>query len=50
MMALHLNLNRDSKAKPEPFTTIDCMNFIEREPEKEYTQEELEAYANKLFG
>lgn len=50
MMALHLNLNRDSKQRPEPFTALECMNFVEREPEKVYSQEELEAYAAKIFG
>lgn len=50
MMALHANLNRDSKNKPEPFTALDFMNFVEREPEREYTIEELEAYAAKIFG
>lgn len=48
MMALHLNLNRDSKT--EPFKALDMMNFIEKPPEKVYTMEELEAYAAKIFG
>lgn len=49
-MAMTANINRDSKAKPEPFTATDFMNFVEKEPEKQYTQEELEAYAEKIFG
>lgn len=28
-MALTLNLNRDTKARPTPFTPIECMNFVD---------------------
>ena len=50
IMSLHLNLNRDPKTKPEPFNAIDCMNFIEREPEKVLTPEEIEAHFDRIFG
>lgn len=49
-MALVANCNRDSKSKPEPFKARDFMNFVQSEPEKIYTVEELEAYASKIFG
>jgi hypothetical protein len=49
-MALHLNLNRDSKTKPEPFTALECMNFIKPPPEKLLTPEEIEACFDKMFG
>jgi len=49
-MALTANLNRDSEKRPEPFTAVDFMNFCEKKPEREYTVEELEAYAEKVFG
>jgi hypothetical protein len=49
-MALQLNLNRDPNVKSEPWTLYDCMNFVERPPEKVYSAEELEAYAKKVFG
>lgn len=50
MMALHANINRDSKQRREPYLAKDFMNFIEKEPEKVATPEELEAYANQIFG
>jgi hypothetical protein len=50
MMSLHCNLNRDSKQRPEPFTAIDFMNFVERPPEKELTLEEIEAHFDRMFG
>lgn len=28
-MALTLNLNRDTKARPTPFTALECMNFVD---------------------
>lgn len=46
--ALHLNLNRDPKR--EPFKASDCMNYVDPEPEKIYSEEELEAYAKSIFG
>ena len=49
-LALHLNLNRDSKQRSEPFTALECMNYVVKPPEKIYTVEELEAYADKIFG
>lgn len=49
-MALTANLNRDSEKRPDPFMATDFMNFYEKEPEREYTVEELEAYAAKVFG
>lgn len=52
MMALHCNLNRDAKKQPDPFTALDFMNFtdMQKEPERELTEEELEAYAKQIFG
>lgn len=50
IMALTLNLNRDPKTKHEPYDARDYMNYVDPEPEKIYTQEELEAYADKIFG
>jgi hypothetical protein len=44
------NLNRDSKARPEPFTAIDFMRFVERPPEKVLTAEEIEAHLSRIFG
>jgi hypothetical protein len=51
-MALTANINRDSEKHPEPFKATDFMNFYDRpeEIEREYTAEELEAYAQKVFG
>ena len=49
-MALTANTNRDPKARLEPFRAKEFMNFLEAEPEKIYTVEELEAYASKIFG
>ena len=49
-MALLSNINRDSKVKPEAFKAIDFMDYIDREPERVYTDEELEEYAKKIFG
>lgn len=49
-MAMVANINRDSKLKPEPFKAKDFMNFVQSEPEKIYTVEELEAYADKIFS
>lgn len=49
-MAMTANINRDSKNRPEPFAAVDFMNFVEREPEKVLTQEELEEAADRLFG
>jgi hypothetical protein len=49
-MAFHHNLHRDETKRSEPFKAIDFMNFIEDIPEKIYTKEELEAYADKVFG
>lgn len=48
-MALHLNLNRDPDKRPAPFTARECMSFEEPEEERIYTDEELEAYADKIF-
>jgi len=50
IMALHANLNRDSKQRSEPFTAMDFMNFVERPPEKILTPEEIEACFDKIFG
>lgn len=50
LMALTANINRDSTIRPEPFTAIGFMDFLEKEPEKIYTQAELEAYADKVFS
>lgn len=49
-MALEYNLNRDAKTHPKPYETREFMNFIEEPEEKIYSVEELEAYADKLFG
>lgn len=42
-MAMTANINRNQEARPEPFTALDFMNFMETEkPEpKEETPEEL---------
>ena len=50
MMALHCNMNRDPKQRPEPFTAMDFMNFVERPPEKVLSLEEIEAHFDKMFG
>lgn len=52
MMALHCNLNRDAKKQPEPFAALDFMNFTDKqkEPERELTPDELDAYAREIFG
>lgn len=50
MMALHCNINRDSKSKPEPYRAIDFMNFIEKPEEKELTPAEIEAELTRLYG
>ena len=50
IMALHCNLNRDPKSKPEPFAAVDFMNFVERPPEKVLTAEEIEKEFDKIFG
>jgi hypothetical protein len=49
-MAMNANINRDSKTKPEPFNSLDFMNFVERPPEKVLTLEEIEAHFDKMFG
>jgi hypothetical protein len=49
-MALTANINRDEKVKSEPWKSSDFMNFQEQEPERIYTDEELEEYAKKVFG
>lgn len=50
--ALTLNLNRDPKIRPEPFTSDDCRNFKEREEKVE--QEDPETLSavirSKIFG
>lgn len=48
--ALHLNLNRDTKNRPKPFTALECMNFIEQQPERILTPEEIEAEFDKILG
>ena len=49
-MAFQHNINRDPKETPEPYKSLDFMNFVEEPPEKIYTPEELEAYADKIYG
>lgn len=49
-MAFHHNLNRDEKRRPEAFTALEFMNFVVEPPEKIYTPEELQAYADRIFG
>lgn len=49
-MALHLNLNRDPKSQPEPFKATDFMNFLEKEPERKLTPEEIEQQLDRMFG
>lgn len=49
-MAFHHNLHRDEKKKPEAFKALDFMNYVVEPPEKIYTVEELEAYADRIFG
>lgn len=48
-MALQLNLNRDPKQRSEPFTALECMNFVEKEPEKILTPEEIEEHLDRIF-
>lgn len=50
VMSMTANLNRDSKQKSEPFKPVDFMHYVQKEPEKVYTKEELEAYTAKIFG
>ena len=49
ILAMIANINRDPDKKPTPFTAHDFMNFVEEPEERIYTQEELEAYADKVF-
>ena len=49
-MALTLNLHRDSKSRPEPFTAAECMNFTETPPERKLTDEEIEQHFKGIFG
>jgi len=49
-MAFHHNINRDTKKQREPFKALDFMNFVVEPPERKYTVEELEAYADSIFG
>lgn len=51
MMALHCNINRDSKQRPEPYTAKDFTNFIEWPEEKpvEQSPEELAAAIKNLL-
>ena len=49
-MALLANINRDPKAKPEPFSASDFMRFIEHEPEPQLTQEEKDAMIDRILG
>lgn len=48
-MSLTANLNRDPKGKPEPFTALDFMNFVEQETEKKMTQEEIDKELDRIF-
>lgn len=48
-MALTANINRDPEKRPDPYKNKDFMNYLEPEPEKIYSAEELEAYADKVF-
>jgi hypothetical protein len=50
-MAMTANLNRDSKKRPQPFTALDFMNYIEQPEEKELTPEEyFEKIDKEIFG
>jgi len=49
-MALHCNINRDSKNKPEPYKAIDFMNFVDTPPERKLTDTEIEAELTRIFG
>jgi len=52
-MALTANMNRDSKARPEPFRSIDFMHFVERPPVKaaDLGDEQVQAQIDKeIFG
>jgi hypothetical protein len=49
-MAFHHNIHRDATKRPEPFKALDFMNFVVEPPEKIYTAEELEKYADSIFG
>lgn len=48
-MAMTANMNRDTKAKPEPFEAFDFMSFVEKPKERELTPEEVEALLDKMF-
>lgn len=49
-MALVANINRDAKSKPEPFNASDFMRFIEHEPERKLTPEEIDAELDRILG
>lgn len=50
VMALHSNINRDSKQRPEPFKALDFMNFVEQPPERKLTDAQIETELTKIFG
>lgn len=50
IMSLHCNLNRDPKTKAEPWNAMEFMNYVEKPPEKKFSQAELERYADSIFG
>jgi hypothetical protein len=49
-MAMTANLNRNSKQKVEPFKAVEFMHYVQKEPERVYTPEELEAALDQILG
>lgn len=51
MMALHCNINRDSKTKPEPFHPVEFMNFSDAPDNQPATlEEEIDRIDREVFG
>ncbi len=50
LMALTANLKRNSETKPEPFTSLDFMNFTEQPKEKKLTPAQINNAFKQLFG
>jgi len=48
--ALYANCHRDPKTRPEPFTQRDFMLTAELEPERELTDEEVDAQIGMILG
>ena len=50
LLALLSEINRNEKLRSEPFSAKEFMDYLEPESERIYTEEELEAYADKVFS